>query len=87
MKDKEQSDKEFAMGYDAINKYMDKFDCNLVTERTGSFDNVIAGMMTCAMHYAYATASTEEKAEEIFCFAQKTALKHWEEELVKKGKK
>lgn len=42
--------------------------------------DALAGAMTCLMDCVYAMAPTEEMAEELISFAQKTSAENWEKE-------
>ena len=42
--------------------------------------DALAGAMTCLMDFVYAMAPTEEIAEELISFAQKTAAENFEKE-------
>ena len=42
--------------------------------------DALAGAITCLMDCVYAMAPTEEMAEELISFAQKTSAENWEKE-------
>jgi len=46
--------------------------------------DALAGAMTCLMDCIYAMSPTEEMAEELISFAQKTSAENWEK---RKGRK
>jgi hypothetical protein len=49
-------------------------------KETNASKDALAGLMTVVINAAYAAAPTEEAAEEIITWAQKTALESWEDE-------
>jgi len=66
------TEKSYDVGYSAGLDALDVCSNGKANEK-----DTLAGLMTVVMHAAYAMAPTEEAAEELITFAQKTALENW----------
>ena len=69
-------DKSYSIGYQA------GLALETCSESNASEKDALAGLLSVVMHATYAMAPTEETAEEIITWAQKTALEDW---IIEKG--
>ena len=70
-------DKSYSIGYQAGLAALET-----CSESNASEKDALAGLLSVVMHAAYSMAPTEEIAEEIITWAQKTALEDW---IIEKG--
>ena len=73
--------KNYSIGVEAGLDALEKINkIILADENQLEFCNALAGLLTIVMHCTYASAPTEEVAEEFISAAQRMSLEDWEEE-------
>ena len=74
------TEKNYSIGVEAALEALEKINKTLGDDNPRDLKDALAGIMTTVMHCAYASAPTEEIAEQLISTAQQFALKDWEKE-------